>query len=171
MSLITVLFLFLQVIYNCAIFILVFEEMMLLLVSFIFIVFLFMAEIHPRTFFVIITLLMLALCLLAFGFSMKSPMKFSRLDFVLECLDNLKIGQSAWHLTSYQNIMIIKVCLFLINRLIIKLILCLPYSNSIHFYKCLYQNAFLPIILENLNFLLKCLGIFLYYSKFILFIY
>jgi hypothetical protein len=70
--------------------------MMLLLVSFIlsFIIFQFMAEKHPRTFFTVIALLKLVLYLQAFGFLMKSPEKFSKLDSVLEYLNNPKINQS-----------------------------------------------------------------------------
>ena len=134
----------------------IFEEKMLRLVFFILLpaVYLFTVGKHHRTSFVIIILLKLELCLRAFGFFMITSIKFSKVKNAFEYLNNLIINQSVLFLTFYRNIMTIKEYLFLINRLIINSILSQVYSK--HFYNYLYQNAFLPIIPKNSNFIQKC---------------
>ena len=134
----------------------IFEEKMSRLVFFILLpaAYLFTVGKHRRTFFAIIILLKLELCLRAFGFFMITFIKFSKVKNAFEYLNNLIINQSVLFLTFYRNIMTIKEYLFLINRLIINSILSQVYSK--HFYNYLYQNAFLPIIPKNSNFIQKC---------------
>ena len=134
----------------------IFEEKMSRLVFFILLpaAYLFAVGKHRRTFFAIIILLKLELCLRAFGFFMITFIKFFKVKNAFEYLNNLIINQSVLFLTFYRNIMTIKEYLFLINRLIINSILSQVYSK--HFYNYLYQNAFLPIIPKNSNFIQKC---------------